>query len=127
MTIAEVNQKYGSNIPEIVKPEEIGNPERWEREGRARLKEILQREEYGFFPAYDKRNTTFKVEVEEKVPVKPIIRRQVDITVNHKGKSFTFDTYLFLPEGKKNVPVFLYINRHEWIAGSAKRGIMDER
>lgn len=127
MTVNEVNQKYGSNIPEILKPNEIGDPKQWETEGRDRLKAILQREEYGFFPAYDKNNTTFRVVVEEKVPTKPVVRRQVAITVNHKGKSFTFDAYLFLPEGKKNVPVFLYINRHEWISRSAQRGIMDEQ
>ncbi len=127
MTIAEVNKQYGSNIPEVLQPGEAGNPERWEKEGRARLKAILQREEYGLFPDYDKANTTFKVIVEEKVINKPIIRRQVDITINYEGKSFTFDTYMFLPEGKENVPMFLYINRHNWIANSAQRGILYER
>ena len=53
MTIAELNKKYNTNIPETIKPDEIGNPELWEKEGRARLKEILQREEYGAFPKYD--------------------------------------------------------------------------
>lgn len=41
MTINEVNRKYNTNIPEILKPEEICNPEKWEKEGRPRLKEIL--------------------------------------------------------------------------------------
>ena len=33
MTIAEVNKKYNVNLPEILMPDEIGNPEKWEKEG----------------------------------------------------------------------------------------------
>ena len=82
MTIAEVNKKYNTNLPEILMPDEIGNPEKWEKEGRARLKDILQREEYGRFPEYDKKDTTFKIIAEAKVPNKEILRRQIEITVN---------------------------------------------
>ena len=127
MTIAEVNQKYQVNIPEVLKPEEIGNPQKWETGGRKRLKEVLQREEYGTFPEYDSKNTTFEVVVEEDVPLIPAFRRQIAITVNHNDKVFTFSAYMFLPKGKMNVPVFLHISRHEWMSRSVCRGIIDQR
>ncbi len=57
----ELNQKFNTNIPEILREGEASNPKKWEKEGRARLKEILQREEYGRFPEYDKKNTAFNV------------------------------------------------------------------
>ena len=127
MTITEVNEKYGTNIPEILKDGEAGNPEKWEKEGRARLKEILQREEYGVFPQYDKKNTTFNIVEESKVPNIPVIRRHIEITINFNGKTFTFKAYMFLPEGKKKVPVFLNINRHTWMSRSVSLGIIGER
>jgi len=126
MTIQEVNQKYGSNIPEILAPGEAGNPEKWEAEGRARLKAILQREEYGLYPDYDKKNTTFKIIEDCPVLGKPIHRRMIDITTNHGGRSHTFTAYLFTPEGAENVPCFLYICRHSWMARSVWRGILHE-
>ncbi len=127
MKIEELNRKYQVNIPEILKPGEIGNPEKWEMEGRRRLKEVLQREEYGVFPEYDSKNTTFEVVLEEDVPLIPAFRRQVDITVNHNGNTFTFSAYMFLPKGKTNVPIFLHISRHEWMSRSVARGIIDQR
>ncbi len=127
MTIAEVNKKYNVNLPEILMPDEIGNPGKWEKEGRARMKEILQREEYGRFPEYDKKNTTFKIIAETKIPNKEILRRQIEITVNNNGKSFSFNAYMFLPYGRKNVPMFLHISRHLWMSRSVYQGIIDER
>jgi len=127
MTIAELNRKYNTNIPEILKSEEIGNPELWEREGRARLKEILLREEYGYIPEYDTSNTTFHVVEEEEVPLLDVLRRKIDITVHYQDNQFTFTAYMFLPKGKKNVPMFLHISRHEWMSRSVYQGIIAER
>ena len=42
MTIAEVNKKYNVNLPEILMPDEIGNPEKWEKEV------LLMNQENGF-------------------------------------------------------------------------------
>lgn len=126
MTNVEANWKYHVNIPEVLKAEEIGNPEKWEKEGRKRLKDILLREEYGMFPEYDSKNTAFNVVAEENVLMIPALRRQVDITVNNNEKSFTFSAYMFLPKGKTNVPVFLHICRHEWMSRSVARGIIDQ-
>lgn len=108
-------------------PEEIGCPEKWEKEGRARLKEVMQREVFGRFPEYDKKNTTFDVQTVEKVPLSDMVRKFIKITANLDGNKFNFDAYMFVPEGKKNCPVFLHINRHEWVARSTYRGIADER
>ncbi len=127
MTIAEVNKKYNSNIPEILKADEIGNPEKWEKEGRARMKEILQCEEYGTFPEYDKNNTTFKITAEAMVPNMDVLRRHIEITVNNNGKSFTFTAYMFLPAGRNKVPMFVYINRHKWFSRNVTLGIIEER
>ena len=126
MTIQEVNQKYGSNIPEILAPGEAGNPQKWEAEGRARLKEILQQQEYGRYPEYDRKNTTFRMVEDGPVRGKPIHRRAIDITTNHQGRSHTFTAYLFLPEGAEKVPCFVYINRHDWMARNVSKGLLHE-
>ena len=127
MNIEELNRKYQVNIPQILRTEEIGNPELWEKEGRERLKEILQREEYGVFPEYDKRNTSFHVKVQEKVLGMDAWRKEIDITTNFNGKSHTFTAYMFTPLGKKNVPMFLYINRFEWMRRCVFRGTINQR
>ncbi len=127
MTVQEVNKKHNTNIPEILKEKEIGDKKAWEKEGRKRIKEILQREEYGRLPEYDKKNTNFKIVVDEVVPNKQVLRRQIAITVKGEGGDFTFNAYMFLPKGNKNVPMFLHVSRHEWMSRSVVRGIIDER
>lgn len=127
MTIKELNEKFNTNIPEILKPEEVGNPELWEKQGRERLKEILQREEYGVFPEYDKTSTTFNVKVSDKVLAMDAWRKEIDITTNINGKSHTFTAYMFTPLGQKNVPMFLYINRFEWMRRCVFRGTIGQR
>ena len=127
MTIKELNEKYNTNIPEILKPEEIGNPELWEKEGRARLKEVLQREEYGMMPLYDNKNTTFNVKLEEKVLAMDAWRKEIDITTTIGDKTHTFTAYMFTPLGATNVPMFLYINRFEWMRRCVFRGTIGQR
>ncbi len=127
MKAAGLNQKFQTNIPEVLQPDEVGNPEKWETEGRKRLKEILQREEYGCIPDYDKTMTSFEVLEEEKVPLLNVVRRKVAITVPYRENRFTFQAYMFLPEGKSNVPMILHISRHEWMSRSVSQGIIAER
>lgn len=127
MTVAEVNQKFQTNIPEILRPEEIGNPQIWAKEGRVRLKEILQREEYGFFPEYDKSHTRFQITEEEEIPFMNGIRKQIEVTTHYRGNEYTFTAYMFYPKDKKRVPVFLHISRHEWMSRSVARGIIEQR
>ncbi len=128
MTIEELNKKYNTNIPEAVLPDEIGNPEKWEKEGRARMKEILQREEYGRFPEFDKNNVSFKVVSNEPVlMMEKVIRKEVKITIKGKGGEHTYPVSIFLPAGKKNVPTFLYINRLEWMRRCVIRGTINQR
>lgn len=122
----ELNLKFNTNIPEILHKGEVADPEKWEKDGRARLKEILQREEYGRFPEYDKKNTTFNVKKCDKVLNRPMIHKTVDITINYNGRSYTFTTHLHLPEGKKNVPVFVFINRDEWMVNRIQNGVINE-
>lgn len=127
MNISELNKKYNTNIPEILKPEEIGNPGIWEKEGRVRLKEILQREEYGILPEYDKKNNEYKVVLEEKVLGMDAWHKKIEITINCDGRSHTFPCYMFIPLGAKNVPMFLYINRLEWMRRAVCNGTIDQR
>lgn len=64
---------------------------------------------------------------EEKIPLINAIRREIEITVNYKGNKFTFTAYMFLPLGKKKVPMILHISRHEWMSRSVARGIIAQR
>lgn len=127
MSVLEVNKKYNSNVPEHIMPEEIGNPSLWEKEGRARLKDILQKEEYGYFPKYDNKNTTFEVVLEEKVLGMDAWHKMIKITTNCDGRSHTFPAYMFTPLDKENVPMFLYINRLEWMRRCVCKGTIDQR
>ena len=54
-------------------------------------------------------------------------RKEIDITTNVDGKSHTFTAYMFTPLGKKNVPMFLYINRFEWMRRCVFRGTINQR
>ena len=126
-TVNELNRKYQTNLPDLLLPEEIGNPQLWEAQGRPRLKEILQKAEYGTFPQYDSKNTTFEVQESEKVVGMDAWRKQVAITTHCGDRSHTFTAYLFTPLGKEKVPVFLYINRLEWMRRCVIRGTINQR
>lgn len=127
MTVNELNLKYQTNLPQLLLPEEVGNPRLWESQGRPRLKEILQKAEYGTFPQYDRKNTTFAVQESEKVLGMDAWRKQIAITTHYGDRSHTFTAYLFTPLGKENVPVFLYINRLEWMRRCVIRGTINQR
>lgn len=75
---------------------------------RQTLKELLLKEEYGFYP--EKIQPSIKTEVDYVNFAGKAVWERVYFTFERGGKSHTVVTHLILPKGKTNVPVFLSLN-----------------
>ena len=94
-------------------------PEMWDESStdwascRAEIKEILQREVYGYRPG-EPEELQFTELPETPFPghffAWKAVSRKVEIRGRLNGREFSFPVHAVLPKGKKNLPFFVHIN-----------------
>jgi len=112
----------------LMSAEPVSNPAEWSKEARKETLTVFQREVYGVNPA-GKVASEWVLDRERKVMEGTVVQREYVLTL---GGTLKVRALLYLPVGKKDVPVFLGLNfrgNHtvedgEWItkANDEKRG-----
>lgn len=84
----------------------------WEKRRRPQILGLFEDQVYGKIPA-DLKMTGFRiVEESENTPYKNGHRRQVEMMLKKDSMELVVQLLLYLPQGKKRVPVFLGFNFH---------------
>ena len=87
----------------------VKTPDEWANR-RNEIKEILQREEYGYFPPILPASVNVISKKDKEFAGKAVVE-ELEFSLENQGKKFTFPAKMIYPNNKKNnIPFFVFIN-----------------